>query len=150
MRWLDYITNSMGMNWANSRKQWRTGAWHAAVHGVANNWTWLRNWTTATANQLLSSYESPKWHLLPLEGFITYTEHLFTAAAFTCDLSWNSGELIAASPSALAASAVAFVLWRQLLSFSLRNHLCCFTLSFCSFLTSQPHRIEASRGLALH
>ena len=25
MRWLDYITNSMGMNWANSRKQWRTG-----------------------------------------------------------------------------------------------------------------------------
>ena len=23
-------------------------AWHAAVHGVAKNWTWLRDWTTAT------------------------------------------------------------------------------------------------------
>ena len=21
-------------------------AWHAAVHGVAKNWTWLSNWTT--------------------------------------------------------------------------------------------------------
>ena len=53
--------------------------------------------------------------ILPLEGFIICIEHLFTAAAFTCDPSWNSGELTAASPSALAASAVTFVLWRQLL-----------------------------------
>ena len=23
-------------------------AWHAAVHGVAKSWTWLRDWTTST------------------------------------------------------------------------------------------------------
>ena len=25
-------------------KDWE--AWHAAVHGVAKSWTWLRDWTT--------------------------------------------------------------------------------------------------------
>ena len=120
----------MGMNLSKLQETVKDrGAWHAAVYGVANNWTWLSNWTTATTSQLLSIYESPRWHLLRLEGFITYIEHLlFTAAAFIRDLSWNSGELTAASSSALAASAVPSVLWRQLLSFSLMNHLCCLTL----------------------
>ena len=29
-------------------------AWHASVHGVANSWTWLSNWTTEQQPQNLS------------------------------------------------------------------------------------------------
>lgn len=44
-----------------------------------------------------------------------------------------------------------YLLWRQLLSFSLMNHLRCFTLCFCGFLTSLSFcRTGESRGLALH
>ena len=47
--WFSSITDPMDTNLSTLRETAEDrGAWRATVHGVAETWTWLSNWTTAS------------------------------------------------------------------------------------------------------
>ena len=56
MRWLDGITDSMGMNVSKLLETVEDReAWWAAVHGATKRGTQLSNWTTATTHTMFSA-----------------------------------------------------------------------------------------------
>ena len=70
MRWLDSVTDSMGI-WVHLSKLWEIvkdrKAWFAAVHGAAKSWTGL-------SNRLVANRERSTTRLYFHPAYLTYTQ----------------------------------------------------------------------------
>ena len=80
MRWLNNITNSVGMNLS---KLWEIveerGAWHAIVYGVTKSQTWISDWATAATIHVFNDF------------VMDYSEGRFW---YRCTLGWFSKNLV--------------------------------------------------------
>ena len=61
MRWMDSITDSMGMGLSKLQEfVMDREAWRAAIHGVTKSWTRLRDWTELSDTWLLKTWNVAK------------------------------------------------------------------------------------------
>ena len=89
MRWLDGITDSMGMSLS---KLWELEidreAWHAVIHGVTKSWTQLSDWTELNCS-LHFIYKNPllqftgPWILLTLVCLFAFHQVILCIKMFS-------------------------------------------------------------------
>ena len=81
MRWLDSITNWLDMNLSKLQEIVEDrGTWLAAVHGVANNRTWIIDWTTTNIRVSIRIYIYffNEWYSLHIVLQTHYVIYMYT------------------------------------------------------------------------